>query len=40
MEDEIKENAINYLKNCDMSDMYDFFDICRERHNNQMFNNK
>ena len=31
-----KEEATGYLKNCDMCDMYDFFDICRERHNNQM----
>jgi hypothetical protein len=35
-----KEEAINFLKSCCMSDMYDFFDICRERHNDQMFKNK
>lgn len=35
-----KEEAINYLKNCSMSEMYEFFDICRERHNDQMLKQK
>jgi len=35
-----KENAMDYLKNCDMCDMYDFFYICRERHNGQMFKDR
>ena len=34
-----KEIAIEYLKNCCMSDMYDFFDICRQRHNDKMMEN-
>lgn len=31
-----KEEALQYLKDCDLCEMYDFFDICRERHNNAM----
>lgn len=38
-EEEIKNIALEYLKSCDMCEMYDFFDICRERHNNSMFEN-
>ncbi len=32
-----KEEVIEYIKNCDICDLYDCFDICRERHNNKMF---
>ena len=35
-EEEIKEKVLNYTKNCDMHDMYDIFDICRQRHNDKM----
>ena len=31
-----KEEAIQYLKDCDLCDMYDFFSVCRERHNDKM----
>jgi len=31
-----KENVLDYVKNCDMYDLYDVFDICRKRHNDKM----
>jgi len=32
----MKEEILKYIQNCDMSDMYDCFDICRKRHNDKM----
>lgn len=31
-----KEEVIKFTKECDLCDMYDIFDICRERHNDKM----
>ena len=31
-----KEDVIKYIEECDMTDLYDFFDICRKRHNDRM----
>ena len=30
------QEVLNYVKECSMSEMYDIFDVCRERHNNKM----
>jgi len=39
-EEERKKEVLNYIKNCDMCDLYDCFDICRKRHNDKMFEGK
>lgn len=31
-----KEEAIKFTKGCDLYDMYDIFDVCRQRHNDKM----
>ena len=35
-EEKTKNEIVNFVKNCEMCYMYDIFDVCRERHNNQM----
>lgn len=32
----MKEEIIEFIKECEETDFYDLFDICRERHNNKM----
>ena len=35
-----KEEVVKFVRDCELTDMYDIFDICRERHNEQMLKDR